>query len=390
MVNIHPQIAQMRTESAFGLGDKILQAKQQGVDVINLGLGQPEFLTPEHIVEAGIKALQDGKHGYTHPLGIIELREAVAQYYQQRYGADVHPDEVIITPGGKPTMNNAIALLASPGTEVIYPDPGFPIYGSMISYMGAKEVPLPLREDNDFKINIDDIRQRITDKTSLLIINSPHNPTGAVTSGDALQELATLLEDYPNCVLLSDEIYSHFTFGETQHTSMLQFPALRERLIILDGFSKTFAMTGWRLGFSVWPKKLIPYIFRMAVNHYSCPNVHAQYAGIAAISGSMEAVENMCRHFASNAEMMWQGLNQAKGISCVKPEGAFYIFPNISGTGLDSEQFAERLLFETGVAGLAGIGFGATGANHLRLSCVSADEPTKKALQRIQDFCASI
>ncbi len=386
MIQTNQSLEIMRIESAFKLGSIVAQAEAKGVSVINLGLGQPACPTPEHVSEAAIKAIRDGHHGYSPPLGLPALRETVSSYFEQRYGVKVSSERIAITPGGKPIMNFAITMLARTGSEIIYPDPGFPIYSSMIDYMGVKSIPLPLTAENAFTYQIEDVRARINQNTSLLIINSPHNPTGGVTPESFFRELEILLQDYPNCVVMSDEIYSHFTFGETKHFSMLQLESLRDRLIILDGFSKSFAMTGWRLGFSYWPEEMIDNVFKLAVNSYSCPNTPTQYAGIAALTGDMKPVEKMCRDFARRAKIMATGLNDIKGITTNCPEGAFYIFPNVAGTGFTSEALTEKLLFEAGVGGIAGDGFGEQGINHMRFSCVVDDDVLIEALKRMKNY----
>ena len=271
-MNFNPALTRIGTESAFGLAGKISEAKSRGIEVLNLGLGQPDFPTMQHICDAAVKAIRDGHHGYTPPLGLMALRETVSDYLNDRYQITTKPAQIAIMPGGKPTMNMAISILGMAGVDIMYPDPAFPIYGSMVNYIGANPVPYPLKATNNFCLDVDDIAARITDKTRLLIINSPHNPTGSVVPMRAFRKIEKLLENYPNCFIMSDEIYSHFTFGDEPHFSMLQCESLADRLILLDGFSKSFAMTGWRLGFSVWPKQFIDNIYHLAVNSYSPHN----------------------------------------------------------------------------------------------------------------------
>ncbi len=382
---LNPALERMGTESAFTLAARVAKAESQGVNVINLGLGQPDFQTPAHIVEAAIQALKDGRHGYTPPLGIVPLRKTVADYLTNRYQFSADHECVAIMPGGKPTMNFAITLFGQAGAEIMYPDPAFPIYRSMINYTGAKAVAVPMRAKNNFEIDITDIAERITTKTRLLIVNSPHNPTGSVMSEQTARKLEVLLQEYPDCTIMTDEIYSHFTFGNQEHFSLLNLESLRERMILLDGFSKSFAMTGWRLGFSLWPKALMPYIFQLAVNSYSCPNAPAQYAGIVALEGDKKPIYDMSEQFAKRAAFMHKRFNNMPNVTCVAPQGAFYIFPDFSNASkLDSNQLSDKFLFEYGVAGLSANGFGDECSGHIRFSCVADETDLVTAMDRIE------
>ncbi len=385
---LHPAAAADRlgTESAFEVLARAGELERQGKSIINLGIGQPDFATPDNIVEAAIKALRDGHHGYTPANGIPPLREAVARELEKRAGAPLDPDRVLIVPGGKVTMFFAITLFGEPGAEIIYPNPGFPIYESLIHYSGATPVALPLREENGFGFSADELLALITPKTRLIIINSPANPTGGVTSKTEMDKLAAGLENHPQVAVLSDEIYSRLLYGDAQHASLLAYPGLRERTVLLDGWSKTYAMTGWRLGYSYWPKEMIPRATRLAINSHSCVNASAQWAGIEALQGPQDAVARMCQAFDARRKVVVAGLNALPGVSCIEPKGAFYAFPNISATGRPAKQLELGLLEEAGVATIAGSSFGKEGEGYLRLSYANSLENIELALQRMADF----
>ncbi|MGB3643814.1 MAG: pyridoxal phosphate-dependent aminotransferase [Mesorhizobium sp.] len=378
-------------ENAFAVLARATALARQGRDIVNLGIGQPDFQTPAHIVEAAIKALQDGHHGYTPANGLLALREAVARRTLATTGIEVSPETVMILPGGKPTMFAAILMFGEPGAEILYPDPGFPIYRSMIEFTGATPVAVPMREENGFAFSAEETLVLITPHTRLLILNSPANPTGGVTPRAEIDKLVKGLEAHPDVAILSDEIYDAMTYDGEKHTSLLQFSAIRDRLIVLNGWSKTWAMTGWRLGWSIWPTgdkgaNLYDKVRKLAVNSWSCVNAPAQYAGIAAIDGPQDEVEKMMRAFDSRRRIVVEGLNAIPGISCVTPKGAFYAFPNISGTGRKAKQLASALLEEAGVALIGGPDFGTLGEGYMRISYANSEENILRALERIEKF----
>jgi aspartate aminotransferase len=371
------------TETAFEVLARAAALSAQGKDVTNLGIGQPDFKTPAHIVEAGIKALRDGHHGYTPANGIPQLREAVAADLGKRHAVEVNPDHVVIMPGGKPTMFFAILMFGSPATEIIYPDPGFPIYRSMIQYTGAKPVPMALREENGFAFSADEVLSQITAKTSLIIINSPGNPTGGAVPDVEIRKLVAGLAKHPHVAIMSDEIYSQMLYDGKTHTTLLKFPEIRDRLIILDGWSKTYAMTGWRLGYSIWPAGLVDKVVRLNVNCHSCVNAPTQFAGIAALTGPQDAVRDMVKAFDERRRVIVGLLNQLPGFRCVNPGGAFYAFPNIAGTGMSAKELQNKMLETAGVATVAGTSFGIHGEGYIRFSYANSTENIKKAVERI-------
>jgi aspartate/methionine/tyrosine aminotransferase len=371
------------TETAFEVLARAAELQRQGKDIINLGIGQPDFKTPGHIVEAAIRALRDGHHGYTPANGILALREAVVRDLTKRHGVEVHPDHVVIMPGGKPTMFFAILMLGTPATEIMYPDPGFPIYRSMIQYTGAKPVPIVLREQNGFAFSAEEVLSQVTPRTSLVIINSPGNPTGGAVPEAEIVKLVTGLEKHPHVTVMSDEIYGQMLYDGREHVSFLRFPAIRDRLILLDGWSKTYAMTGWRLGFSVWPKSMVDHVVRLNVNCHSCVNAPTQYAGIAALEGPQDAVKAMVQAFDERRRVIVPLLNQLPGFRCVEPGGAFYAFPSISGTGLGARELQNRMLERAGVATVAGTSFGIHGEGYVRFSYANSTENIREAVRRI-------
>jgi len=372
------------TETAFEVLARAKALEAAGRSIINLGIGQPDFPTPDHIVEAGIKALRDGHHGYTPANGIPALREAIAADLHRRHGATVDPADVLVVPGGKVTMFFAMLMFGQPGVEIIFPDPGFPIYESAIRFAGATPVPLPLTEARGFAFAADEVLSRITPRTRLLVLNSPANPTGGVVPRAELDRLVAGLEAFPQVAVLSDEIYGEMIYDGAEHVSLLTYPTLRDRLILLDGFSKTYAMTGWRLGYSVWPKALLPLAERLAINNHSCVNAAAQYAGIAALTGPREPAARMVEAFAGRRRMIVDALNGLPGFRCVEPGGAFYAFPSIEGTGYDSRALQSKLLDEAGVATIAGTSFGREGAGYLRISYASSLSALAEAVERIR------
>ncbi|WP_417709675.1 pyridoxal phosphate-dependent aminotransferase [Roseibium aggregatum] len=373
-------------ENAFAVLARATQLAEQGRDIINLGIGQPDFKTPDHIVEAAIKALRDGQHGYTPATGIAPLREAVCADLLKRHGVETDPGNVLIVPGGKVTMFMAILMFGEPGSEILYPDPGFPIYRSMIEFTGARPVPVPIREENDFAFSAEETLSLINDKTRLLILNSPANPTGGVTPRAEIEKLVAGLERFPDVAVLSDEIYSQMTYDGMEHVSLLGFPSLSDRLILLDGWSKTYAMTGWRMGFSLWPDGLIDKARKLAVNAWSCVNAPAQFGALAALTGPQTAVADMVREFDGRRKVTVDGLNAIEGISCRVPLGAFYAFPNISKTGWKAKELASALLEDAGVAVIGGPDFGVLGEGYIRLSYANSTANIRDALGRIENF----
>lgn len=382
------RMAQLGTETAFEVLARANALAAQGKSVINLGIGQPDFPTPEHIVEAGRKALADGHHGYTPANGIPELRAAVAADIHRRHGASVDPDHIVCVPGGKVTMAFAMLMLGEAGAEIMYPDPGFPIYRSMIEFSGANAVPIRLHEANGFSFSADEVLAQVTERTRLIILNSPANPTGGVVPKAEIDRLVAGLERFPDVAIMSDEIYSCMTYDGLDHVTLLDYPSIRDRLIVLDGWSKTYAMTGWRLGWGLWPAKLAPLAGKLAVNTHSCVNAATQFAGIAALEGPQDAVQTMVTAFDTRRTRMVALLNDMPGVSCVMPKGAFYAFPNITGTGLDSATMQDRLLQETGVAAIAGTSFGQFGEGYLRFSCASSIENIEEAMSRMKAWLA--
>lgn len=377
-------LSRLGTESAFSVLARAQSLAASGRDIINLGIGQPDFQTPAHIVEAGIKALRDGHHGYTPANGIPALREAVAADLHRRHGAEVNPDNVVVVPGGKPTMFFAMLMFGQPGAEIMYPNPGFPIYDSMIRYTGATPVPITLQEDQGFVFSASAVLAQITPATRLIIINSPANPTGGVTPRAEIDAFVAGLADHPHVAVLSDEIYSQMLYGGREHVSLLQYPDIRDRLIMLDGWSKTYAMTGWRLGYAVWPDAAVGHATRLAINDHSCVNAAAQYAGLAALTGPQDAVAEMMVAFDARRALIVEALNSLPGVRCTDPAGAFYAFANITGTGMTAGAAQDRFLDEAGVATVAGTAFGSYGEGYLRFSYANSAENIREAMRRIR------
>jgi len=373
-------------ENAFAVLARANALAAQGRDIISLGIGQPDFRTPDFIVEAAVKALRDGHHGYTAANGIPALREAVAADLHKRFKVEVSPDSVMIMPGGKPTMFMSILMFGEPGVEIMYPDPGFPIYRSMIEFTGATPVPVPIREENGFAFSAEETLKLITPKTRLIIVNSPANPTGGVTPKSEVDKLVAGLEKWPDVAIMSDEIYDHMVYDGETHVCLLSYPSIRDRLILLNGWSKTYAMTGWRLGYAIFPGKLYDYARKLAVNLHSCVNASAQYAGLAALTGPQDEAEKMIAEFDRRRKVVVEGLNKLPGVSCVTPKGAFYAFPNIKGTGWKAKELANTLLNDTGVVTIGGPDFGILGEGYLRLSYANSTENILKALDRMGDF----
>jgi aspartate/methionine/tyrosine aminotransferase len=386
MLDIVPAFARIGEENAFAVLARATELQRQGRDIVNLGIGQPDFPTPPHIVEAAVKALRDGHHGYTPATGILACREAVAADVHRRYGVSVSPERVMIVPGGKVTMFMAILMFGRPGVEILYPDPGFPIYRSMIEFTGATPVPVPIREENGFAFSAEETLSLITPRTRLLIINSPANPTGGVTPKAEIDALVAGLARFPRVALMSDEIYDQMTYDGAAHVTLLAYPEIRDRLILLNGWSKTYAMTGWRMGWSIWPEGAYEAARKLAVNSYSCVNAPAQWAGIAALEGPQDAVRAMVEEFDRRRRAVVAGLNALPNVTCLTPRGAFYAYPNIKATGFRAKVLATALLEEAGVATIGGPDFGIHGEGYIRLSYANSLENIEEALARMARF----
>ena len=385
-MHLSDKMNRLGTETAFEILARAEALKNSGRDIINLGIGQPDFKTPDHIVEAAIKALRDGHHGYTPAPGIPELREAVAADIVKNRGIEIDPKQVLVMPGGKVTMFFAILMFGEAGAEILYPNPGFPIYESVIEFSGAQAIPIPLLEDRDFSFNADSVLSQITPRTRLVILNSPANPTGGAVAKEEVDKLVAGLAEHPEVAILSDEIYSRMCYDGHDHVSLLHYPEIHDRLILLDGWSKTYAMTGWRLGYSVWPETLVDQATRLAVNCHSCVNASAQYAGLAALEGPQINATQMVAAFDERRKVIVEQLNALPGFRCRMPGGAFYAFPNIEDTGFDATTLQNRLLEEVGVATVAGTSFGALGEGFIRFSYASSTESIIEAVERIHGF----
>ncbi len=382
-MKIAKSVNRLGTEAVYNIFAKTKKLSQQGKEIIDLSLGQSDFKSPKHVVDAAIQALKDGHHGYTLPNGIIECREAVSRKIKSLYKADIDPERIIIMPGGKPTMHYAISFFGETGAEIVYPDPGFPIYESMINFTGAKAVPYNLTENKDFSINPNKILSLINDKTRLLILNNPHNPTGCFTEKNSIDKLVDGLKKFPDLVILSDEVYDRLIFDKKEIPTLLNYPDLYERLIVLNGWSKTYAMTGWRLGWGVWPKNLIEHVFKFCVNSHSCVNTAAQYGAIAALDGSENHLNEMVKEFYIRRKLIVDGLRSLKGVECNLPGGSFFVFPNVKGTGLNGEQFTEKCLNEAGVAMIPGTAFGKFAIDNVRFNFATSRENISKAIEKI-------
>ena len=374
------------TESAFEVLGRAVRLQQQGRSIINLGIGQPDFPTPPHIVEAAVKALHDGQHGYTPANGILKLREAVSADLFEHRGVQVDPERILIVPGGKVTMFFAIQMFGEPGVEIMYPDPGFPIYRSAIEFTGATAVPIPLKEERGFSFSAREVLAQITPKTRLLIVNSPANPTGGVVPQEELDILVDGLRAHPHVTVMSDEIYARMVYDGVPHASLMGYPEIEDRLILLDGWSKTYAMTGWRIGYGVWPKHLIALATRLAINVHSCVNAPTQYAAIEALTGPQTSVDAMMAAFAKRRQVIVDRLNGLPGFSCVMPGGAFYAFPNVTQTGRSSRDLQDGLLNDVGVAVISGTSFGIHGEGYLRFSYAASVEAIEEACDRIAKY----
>src|SRR5213596_4135581 len=380
-VRLASRMARLGTETAFEVLVKAKALEAQGRDIIHLEIGEPDFDTPRNIVDAAVDALHKGFTHYGPSAGLMELREVIAQHVSETRQVSVTPDEVVVVPGGKPIIFFSILALAEDGDEVIYPNPGFPIYESMINYVGAKAVPIRLRDELDFRLDVDELAGLINDSTKLIILNSPQNPTGGMLEKEDIEAVASAIGDR-NIMALSDEIYRRLIF-EGEHHSIMSLEGMKERTILLDGFSKTYAMTGWRMGYGVMRADLATHIARLMTNSSSCTASFSQIAGIEALCGPQESVDVMRAEFQKRRDIMVGGLNNIRGFSCRLPKGAFYVFPNIKGTGLPSKKLADALLDEAGVAGLSGTAFGNFGEGYLRFSVANSIENIGKALDRI-------
>ena len=377
-------LERLGTESAFSILAEAKKLEAQGKEMIHLGVGQPDFKTPQHIVDAAKKALDDGHHGYVLSNGMLECRQAVTRKIKKLYNKDVDPERVLIMPGGKPTMFYAISMLGEEGAEIIHPTPGFPIYESMINYSGSKAIPYDLTQDKDLKFDPEKILSLITDKTRLLILINPNNPTGSFVEKSTVDVLAEGLKKHPHVAILSDEIYSRQIYDGKEMPTFFNYPDLQDRLILLDGWSKAYAMTGWRMGWSVWPEKLIPHVNKLIINSVSCVNAPSQFAGIAALDGSDEPIDNMMKEFDKRRKFIHSGLNNLPGIECSMPGGAFYAFPKVIDTGMNGSEFSKKCMHEAGVAIVPGTAFGKTSVDYVRFSFAASMENIEKALEKIK------
>jgi len=379
---IAPALDSIQEEAAFTVLDEVVRLRSEGHDVISLGIGQPDFDPPQHVVEAARRALADGPHGYTPALGLPALRDGVAAHILRRYDVEVSPATVAIVPAGKLTMTFAVQMFARPGAEVLVPDPGFPPYRSAIGFSGATAVGYPLPEATAFGLDAERVLERITPATTLLILNNPSNPTGGAASREQLDHLVVGLAAHPDVMVLSDEIYSGLSF-DGPHRTLLGYPQLADRLIVLDGWSKSYAMTGWRLGWGVWPEWLIDPLRKLILISHSCVNVAAQYGGLAALEGPQDFVDEMRSTFDGRRRFVVEAANDLPGFTCATPDGAFYAFPNIEATGRSDDTLARRLLDVARVAVIPGNDFGVNGVGHLRFSYASSMERLEEAFERI-------
>jgi len=386
-MNVAPRMARLGTESAFEVLARARQLERAGREIIHLEIGEPDFDTPVHIKEAAKQALDAGATHYGPSAGLPELREAIAKHVAETRGVPVAPEEVVVTPGAKPIMFFTIMALIGDGDEVIYPNPGFPIYESVINFVGGVPVPIPLREESGFGFDLELFERRVSSKTKLIVINSPENPTGGVLDRDQLERIADVARRR-RIPVLSDEIYRQFLY-EGEFASIMGLPGMREQTILLDGFSKSYAMTGWRLGYGVMPPALAEHVARLMVNSNSCTASFVQLAGIAALQGDQTPVARMVAEFKRRRDLLVDGLNRLPGVRCARPRGAFYVFPNITGTRRPSAEVAERLLTEAGVAALSGAAFGAHGEGYLRFSYANSESNLRLALERMRPLFES-
>jgi aspartate/methionine/tyrosine aminotransferase len=384
MIHIAERMGHIGSETAFTVLVKARALEAQGRKVVHLEIGEPDFDTPGHIVQAGQQALEEGFTHYGPGVGLPELRQAVSRYVARWRGLDVPPERVVITPGGKPVMFYTIMALVNPGDEVMYPDPGFPIYDSMVRFVGATPVPMPLREERQFRFDPDEFRSLVSDRTRLIILNTPHNPTGSVLTLSDLEAIADVARER-DIAVMSDEIYARILYSG-EHRSIATLPGMLDRTILLDGWSKTWAMTGWRLGFGIFPEAMVLHVDRLISNSVSCTSTFAQRAAIAALEGPQDDVDAMVAEFRRRRALIVAGVNSLPGMHCLEPQGAFYAFPNISATGYSSQELADRLLNEAGVACLSGASFGAHGEGYVRFSYANSVENIQWALDRMAEF----
>jgi aspartate/methionine/tyrosine aminotransferase len=389
MIQIATRMTRLGTESAFEILAKAQALAAGGRSIVNLCIGQPDFPPPAHVIEAGQRAIAEGHHGYTAAPGILPLREAVAADLDRRFAVAVSPGNVTVTPGSKVALFFALQILGETGTEIIYPDPAYPGYESIIAFSGATPVPYPLSEATGFSFDAEDVLSRITPRTRAIILNSPANPTGGILDRGELDRLVAGLERFPGVAVISDEIYSRIIYDGRPHFTLLSYASLSDRLILLDGWSKSFSMTGWRLGYAVWPTSLVEHAVKLAINCHSCVNTAVQYAGIAALEGAQDTVNAMVAAWAGRRTLIVDGLRALPGVGCTLPAGAFYAFPNVARTGFASADLQARLLAEEGVALLSGTSFGALGEGYLRLSYATSEEQIEEALFRMNRFLAA-
>jgi len=372
------------TETAFEVLAKAKALEKQGRDIVHLEIGEPDFDTPSNIKEAAIKAMKAGYTHYVPAAGIPELRTAIAEYLSKSRGINVDPDEVVVTPGAKPIIFFSILACVEPGDEVLYPDPGFPIYESMVNFVGAKPIPMPLKEENDFAIDNDDTADKITKKTKMIILNSPENPTGGVLTKGNLEVIADRIKGRSDVFVLTDEVYNQIIY-EGKHLSIASLPGMKDKTILLDGFSKTYAMTGWRLGYAAMRKDLAQKVTQLMINSNSCTCAFTQMAGVEALRGPQDQAKKFVEEFRRRREVIVNGLNKIQGITCKKPRGAFYVFPNVKNFGIEAKKLADHILQDAGVAVLSGTAFGSHGEGYLRLSFANSVENIKKATERIAE-----
>jgi aspartate/methionine/tyrosine aminotransferase len=389
MPSLAQSMSRLGTETAFEVLARARALEAQGRDIVHLEIGEPDFDTPANIRDAAKRALDQGYTHYGPSAGLPELREAIAEHISRDRGFPVTAANVVVTPGAKPIMFYMMLAVLNPGDEALYPNPGFPIYESVINYLGARPIPLPLRQENKFRLDLDEVRDKLTPKSRLLILNSPHNPTGGALPPSDIKALARILRDFPECWVLSDEIYSRIVY-EGAHASIAVEEGMRERTVLLDGFSKTYAMTGWRLGYGVMPETLAAWVARLATNCNSCTATFVQKAGVEALKGPQDEAERMGEEFRRRGEFLVEGLNRIEGVRCLSPQGAFYVFPDVRALGLPSKEIEKRLLEEHGVAALSGTAFGAMGEGHIRFSYANSIENLAKALERVAALVSSL
>ena len=386
MDGLNKSMYDIGSDSAFSILARSQELEKSGKKVINLGIGQPDFPTPRNVVEAAIKALKDGHHGYTSSNGILELRQAIADDFFERNKVVIDPNDILVTPGGKSIIFYTLLMFGQPGVEIITPDPGFIAYKSMIDYTGATSVSLPHRMENNFSFDADELIDLVNEKTKLIILNSPGNPTGGVVPQKELQKLAEGLVKFPKVFVLSDEIYSRILFDNLKHHSLIQYNEIKDRVIVLDGWSKTYSMTGWRLGYGIFPKNIFSYAEKLAINCHSCVNSASQYAGIEALRGSQNEVEEMIREFQKRRNFLVEELNGINNVECKKPGGAFYVFPKVSKNNMDSSEISKYLLENKFIATVPGSSFGVNGEGFLRISYANSIDNLKIFINCLREF----